>query len=372
MGKKCCASGITGSHTLPCALAVFTAAWLGSVQVVAAAEVVGWGDTNYNQCAVPPTLGSEISMLAGGRYHSIALRNNGTIETWGEGWGADTNEFPTGLGPVMAIAAGYDHNLALEVDGTVAAWGGDNYLQCSIVDGMSNVMAIAAGHYNSVVLQADGTVTARGQYINYTTDVYASNTTEVIALASGTWHDVGLRADGTLVDLRGGYVPAGMSNIVAIAAGTSHGLGLLSDGTVTAWNTSIAVPAEATNVIAIAAKGSHNLALKADGTVVAWGVEYYGENTVPDGLSDVTVIGAGLYHSLALGEVASAVTPTMHITNAASSVRLSWEPNTAGFILQQADVLSTNTAWSDAPSGSTNPVVIPIAQPACYYRLHQP
>ena len=349
---------------------------IGSLPVPAAAggNVVVWGLGDSGQTNVPSSLGGygEVAALAGGRYHCIALKTDGTVVPWGGGWGADTNWIPEGLNNVKAIAAGYDHNLALEANGTVAAWGLDNYLQCAIVDGMSNVTAIAAGNYNSVVMQSDGTVVGRGQYINYTTNAYTGNSVEVVALASGVSQDFGLRADGTLVDFRGGYVPDGLTGIKAIAAGTSHGVALQSNGTVVVWNSSTPVPEGLSNVVAIAAKGYRTMALKSDGTVEAWGWEYYGENTVPEGLSNVVEIAAGFYHSLALGDYSVAGIPSLQITNSASDVILSWAPESPGFVLQQAVGLSTNTIWSDAPSGSTNPVTIPAALPETYYRLYKP
>ena len=60
------------------------------------------------------------------------------------------------------------------------------------------------------------------------------------------------------------------------------------------------VPAGLSGVTAISAGGYHSLALKDDGTVVAWGGNYNGESTVPAGLSGVTAISGGGFHSLAL------------------------------------------------------------------------
>ena len=42
------------------------------------------------------------------------------------------------------------------------------------------------------------------------------------------------------------------------------------------------------------------MALKSDGTVTAWGWNVYGQTNVPLGLSNVTAIGAGSAHGLAL------------------------------------------------------------------------
>ena len=53
-------------------------------------------------------------------------------------------------------------------------------------------------------------------------------------------------------------------------------------------------------MVAIAASGYNSIALKADGTVVRWGYDYYGNASVPAGLSNVVAIAAGRAHGLAL------------------------------------------------------------------------
>jgi hypothetical protein len=51
--------------------------------------------------------------------------------------------------------------------------------------------------------------------------------------------------------------------------------------------------------------------------------------------------------------------------------RLSWTPNTPGFVLQENTDLNT-TNWMNSPSGATNPVVVPANLPVKAYRLHKP
>jgi hypothetical protein len=79
-------------------------------------------------------------------------------------------------------------------------------------------------------------------------------------------------------------------------------------GTVVAWGCAAAydygqctVPAGLSGVTAIAAGEFHSLALENDGTVIAWGCRAdFGQCGVPSGLSSVTAIAASAYHSLAL------------------------------------------------------------------------
>jgi hypothetical protein len=73
-------------------------------------------------------------------------------------------------------------------------------------------------------------------------------------------------------------------------------------GTVVGWGNNYygqtTVPFGLSNVVALAGAEYYSLALKADGTVVAWGDSRYTD--VPSGLSNVVAIAAGKYHSLAL------------------------------------------------------------------------
>jgi alpha-tubulin suppressor-like RCC1 family protein/pimeloyl-ACP methyl ester carboxylesterase len=93
------------------------------------------------------------------------------------------------------------------------------------------------------------------------------------------------------------------THFVAVSAGR-HLLALKSDGTVVAWGDNYSgqstVPAGLSGVTAIAGGYYHSVALKSDGTVVAWGGNDSGQSTAPAGLSGVTAIAAGGFHSLAL------------------------------------------------------------------------
>lgn len=51
--------------------------------------------------------------------------------------------------------------------------------------------------------------------------------------------------------------------------------------------------------------------------------------------------------------------------------RISWMPNTPGYVLQQSSSLSPPT-WADAPSGAANPVTVPATLPVKFYRLRKP
>jgi alpha-tubulin suppressor-like RCC1 family protein len=117
-----------------------------------------------------------------------------------------------------------------------------------------------------------------------------------------------------------------INNVTDIGAGVSHSLALKDDGTVWAWGSDLTgelgngtyigsdIPAQVVDITDITAISSmyHSLALKNDGTVWAWGYNVYGElgdgtdvmsSNVPvqvSGLTGITNIACGYYHSLAI------------------------------------------------------------------------
>ncbi len=106
-------------------------------------NVVAWGagmiynpaDTNdYGQSIVPTDLTNAV-MVAGGWWHSLALKADGTLEGWGDDSQGQTSFYPAGASNYVAIACGWWHSLALKSDGTVAAAGyslGDLYGQTDV------------------------------------------------------------------------------------------------------------------------------------------------------------------------------------------------------------------------------------------------
>jgi alpha-tubulin suppressor-like RCC1 family protein len=276
--------------------------------------VVAWGagtnDSGYpshGQSMVPPGL-TNVMTVAGGQYHSAALKNDGTVVCWGQNTYGQTS-VPAGLNNVVAISAGSMHTLALKSDGTVVAWGFDWNGQTDVPAGLNNVVAIAAGDTDSLALKSDGTTVSWG----WNNQGQGNPMNNLAAITAGGQFSLGLKRDSTVVGWGGNFygqtvVPAGLSNVVAIAAGGYHGLALKGDGTVVGWGSiwngqnyvSVTVPAGLTNIIAIAEGWYQSLALKDDGTVVVWGYNAWGQTNIPAGLCDVVNIAGGHYHCLAV------------------------------------------------------------------------
>ena len=100
---------------------------------------------------------------------------------------------PVGLTNVVAIAAGAYHSLAVKNDGTVVAWGWDAGGQSTVPPGLSGVSKVAGGYAFSMALKTDGTLVTWGDNSDGQTTVPAG-TTQVTAIAAGASHVLALRA----------------------------------------------------------------------------------------------------------------------------------------------------------------------------------
>jgi alpha-tubulin suppressor-like RCC1 family protein len=284
-------------------------------------DVYAWGagqsntvvSPNYGQSKVPFNLFA-VTAVAGGGYHSLALRNNGRVTAWGDNNYGETN-VPATLTNAVAIAAGLYHSVALRSNGTVTAWGFSGYGQTTVPAAATNVGAIAAGWDHTLALRTNGTVlawgagTSRNLWPNLGQCLVPTNLTGVSAIAAGGYHSLALRTNGTVVAWGWNAfgqtnVPAGLTNVVAIAAGGSNSIALKNDGTLVVWGANESgqtnIPTGLSNVVAIAAGAAHDLALKNDGTLVAWGLNANAQTNLPAGVANVTAISAGAYHTLAL------------------------------------------------------------------------
>ena len=320
-------------------------------------RVEGWGTDEFGQignsgtapaevckCIEAPVAVdglSEVTQVAAGEAHTLALLAGGTVMAWGGNasgeLGDGTNEprlapVPVSvplLSGVVAVAAGSNHSLALLSNGTVMAWGdnvngemgngvpGGSSLVPVAVPGLSNVIAIQAGFRYSLALLSDGTVMAWGLDLN---------------AQLGT--RIGPEGCGCIATPT--PVP-GVTGVTAISAGSNFGMALTADGTVRAWGNDhggelgsgaalteppcdCLAPLAVLNlskVSSISAGGTHTLAMSAAGTQ-SWGLNREGQlgnGAPPPGgceciplaapvvaLTHARQVSAGGSHSLALLE----------------------------------------------------------------------
>jgi Alpha-tubulin suppressor and related RCC1 domain-containing proteins len=197
---------ISPTAKVPGLIIVFISVWLilAALPMKATASVTlaawGAGTTNtgiepeYGQSIIPTGL-SDIKAIAGGGYHTVALKTDGTVVAWGwDGFGQ--TDVPVGLTGVIAISAGLYHTVALKKDGTVVAWGATtgicfpNCGQSNVPAGLTGVIAISAGRVHTMALKSDGTVVVWGG-VGY--DLGQTNVpaglTGVTAIGTGAYHN---------------------------------------------------------------------------------------------------------------------------------------------------------------------------------------
>jgi hypothetical protein len=331
-------------------------------------HLIAWGDNLGGQTNVPAGLMDAVAM-AGGDYHTLIIRSNGTLMAWGYNGDGQTS-VPTNALRFISIAAGANHNLAILENGQLVAWGRNDFNQRTVPSAASNsVLAVAAGDSHSLALLSVGTVAAWGDN-TFGQTAGAAGLTGIRAISAGRIHSLALRTNSTVVGW--GYnaygqttPPTNLSNVVAIAAGYLHSAALRTNGTVVVWGDNTYgqtnVPANVSNVVAIAAGDFHTLALRSDGMVIGWGDNNYLQTSVPANLSNVTAVASGYYHGLAL-----VPTPFLSMSLMASGMIIQWD---GPGVLQ----LATSPAgpFTDMPGNAQSYTNADMAAPAKFFRLRR-
>jgi len=314
----------------------------------ALAFVSDWGNNKYGQLGngtktssdVPvlvSPLTEEVTAVASGARHNLALLSNGTVIAWGENHYGELGNGSTalsthpvavkGLSGVVAISAGEGFSTALLSNGTVMAWGRDALGQLGdgtttdkhepvAVGGLTEeVTAISSGRERSLALLKNGTV-----------EIWGSNTKGELGINTR----IGPQTCGHTACSTSAVTIPGLSGVIGVSVGYSHSMALLSNGTAMAWGgdsygelgatgkelgsgqgqdrTYVPIPVRAlNNAIALSASDKYSTALLSDGTVMTWGRNIEGElgngtigegtsTSIPGpvpGLSSVTAISAG-------------------------------------------------------------------------------
>jgi hypothetical protein len=269
--------------------------------------VIAWGSNDYGQSTVPAAAQSDVTQVAGGVRHSLALRSDGSVVAWGGNDEGQTTVPAGALVGVTQVSAGSFRSLALS-GGGVVAWGLNPEVP---IEAQSSVTQIAAGAFHNLALKSDGSVVAWGNNVSGQSTVPIAAQSGVTQVAASGYHSLALKSDGSVVawgdDVYGqSTVPiAAQSGVTQVAAGSYHSLALKSDGSVIAWGRNnygqSSVPDAALSGVTQIAAHDHSLALKSDGSVIAWGRNDSGQATVPAAaLGGVTQVAAGAFHTLAL------------------------------------------------------------------------
>lgn len=236
---------------------------------------------------------SDVKKVAGNYGHTIALKNDGTVWTWGLnsngqlGIGSTTDSYTPvqvpGLSGIVAVAAGVENGYAVKDNGTVYSWGAGSYgalgtnsttraTSPTLISGLTGVIDISTRYYNAYALKSDGTVYAWGM------------------------GGYGALGNNSTQDKNVPVQVIGISNAVAITAGRLGALAIKNDGTLWGWGyngenqlmteplyegyyqdqlTAVQIP-DMTGVTKVSGGDFHYMAKNGQGDVVVWGRNGFG------------------------------------------------------------------------------------------------
>ena len=193
---------------------------------------------DVGQSAVPQGLG-ECNRIAAGAFHTVVIRGfasqtaGGEISAWGAGTVSQANgglygfnwgqsivpyDFPTPR--YFEIAAGKYHTLALKSDGTVTAWGAGTtsagptpkYGQSIVPASLGICTKLAAGGYHSLAIKADekmgnwgAGLTNTGNSPNYGQSIPVPTDVTWIEISAGEFHTVGIQNNASLLPCAGDF-----------------------------------------------------------------------------------------------------------------------------------------------------------------------
>ncbi|MFE5943905.1 RCC1 domain-containing protein [Streptomyces sp. NPDC056480] len=244
--------GTTTARSFPAAVSGLSgvtevAAGATFAYAVRGGRLLAWGDNTFGQlgngvtaASTDPPAGRPVSVqslnkvkdIAAGCSHALALREDGSVWTWGRnhfgqlGLGSTTDRNTPRRVPdlmdVVEVAAGCHHSLVRTSDGTVKAWGYNTNGQLGNdsnehgsapvdVKHLTDVARIYAAGYHSFAVLDDGQVRAWG------------------------WNGAGHLGDGSTVSRTTPVPVPGLTDVTALAGGYNHTLAVLADGSVLAW-----------------------------------------------------------------------------------------------------------------------------------------
>lgn len=177
----------------------FAVGWHHVVVQLVDGSVEAFGNPIGGCLDVPPELDRSTTMLAAGQFHSIALREDGTVVPWGAS-NFGLNVVPPGLGVVSQVACGSLTNTVLLQDGTVRCWGESSYGQTSVPAGLDDVVQVSSKAWFTLALRANGTVVGWGLGPDGETSIPA-DMRSVRSVGAGFHHSLAIVDDSCVGDL---------------------------------------------------------------------------------------------------------------------------------------------------------------------------
>ena len=179
---------------------------------------------------VPAQLGADTdwSFVAAGNSHTVAIKTNGELWTWGDGWSGqlglgdnDDRLTPVRVGTDLwkSVSIGTGHTVAVNTKGELWTWGMNSSGQLGNGTAASNNAPVrigtatdwahtSAGHSHTIAIRTDGTMWAwgenrNGQFgngtgVNSNVPVRVGTENDWASIMIGVYHSAGIRINGEL------------------------------------------------------------------------------------------------------------------------------------------------------------------------------
>jgi len=263
--------------------------------------------------------------VVGGAYHTLAVKTDGTLWTWGlndegqlglEDWNVHRSS-PEQVGDLTnwrSVTGGAYHTAAVKTDGSLWTWGYDAYGQLGLgstnddrsspeqVGLLTNWSSVSCGDSHTTAVKTNGTLWSWGRNSNgrlglgdvdfRSSPVQVGLLTDWSSVDCGNYHTLAIKTDGTVWSWGDNdYGQLGQEDIDNRSS--PEQVGLLTD-----WSSVVGGDYDAA-------------ATKTDGTLWAWGINTYGELGQEDiadksspeqvgGLTNWSSVAGGGYHIIAV------------------------------------------------------------------------
>jgi hypothetical protein len=294
--------------------------WVGDTLLAWGQNYGSLGDNQSADRLTPVTTfagGSNWKQVAGGGFHTAAIKTDGTLWVWGNNIGQlGTNTTTQSSTPVTTFAGGNNwkqvacgvyHTAAIKTDGTLWLWGnnnagqlGDSTLNDRLIpsltfSGGTNWKQVTCGNSHTAAIKTDGTLWIWGygndgilgnnntsNSLTPITTFAGGNNWKLVSAGPSSYHTAAIKTDGTL------WV-WGANGFGAFGA-------LGDNSSVTSRCTPSTTFAGGTNWKQVACARESTAAVKTDGTLWIWGRNYagrIGDNTTTNKRTPVTTFAGG-------------------------------------------------------------------------------
>ena len=275
---------------------------------------LGDGSSIVNKSSPIQTVsgGTNWKQVAGGQSHAAAIKTDGTLWTWGynaQGQVGD-NSITHRSSPIQTVSGGTNwklvaggkyHTVAIKTDGTLWLWGynsggqlGDNTSThrsspVQTIAGGTNWKSVSGGSAHTVAIKTDGTLWTWGQntlgQLGDNTRINKFSPVQTIAggtnwksVSSGIAYTAAIKTDGTLW-LWG-----------------HNNYGQLGDNTIVHRSSPVQTVSGGTNWKQVAGGGFNIASIKTDGTLWTWAYNaqgQLGDNTIVHRSSPIQTVSGG-------------------------------------------------------------------------------